>query len=170
VVSYRGGKLRPWFAAGGTRETARKLAEDGGKRMTELVEVKTPIDSGHLKESWKTIPVHVTAAATDHTVYESGVETDVEYAPYVEHGTGLWGPKHMKYPIRPKKPGGVLHFFVDGHEVFTTLVMHPGSPGAHMVAESAGVLEAGLAVAVEPELHLWAEKTEKQNHTGLGHP
>ena len=30
----------------------------------------------------------------------------MEYAPYVNYGTGLWGPEHRKYliePIEPKK-------------------------------------------------------------------
>ena len=65
---------------------------------------------------------------------------------WLTEGTGLYGPKHKKYPIRPKKPGGVLAFpslykprtrpgaggqykgpgKSSGPTVFTEEVMHPG--------------------------------------------
>ena len=38
------------------------------------------------------------------------IGTNVKYAPYLELGTGLWGPNRAKYEIKPKRPGGVLHW------------------------------------------------------------
>ena len=129
-MGYRGGRLAPWFDSTGTTETAKKMAEDGGKRMTELTASNTPVETGVLWQSWKKSML-VTISSAVEVLYQSGTETDVEYAPYVEHGTGMWGPKHAPYVIVPKKPGGVLHFFAkDGTEVFTTKVIHPGITGA----------------------------------------
>lgn len=48
------------------------------------------------------------------------VGTNVEYASYVEFGTG-------PHPITPDD-ADVLHFEDDGEEVFATRVMHPGTP------------------------------------------
>ena len=65
---------------------------------------------------------------------------------WLTEGTGLYGPKHKKYPIHPRKPGGVLVFpsnYVprtrpgaggqykgpgksSGPTVFAKKVMHPG--------------------------------------------
>lgn len=166
-MGYRGGRLAPWFDSTGTTETAKKMAEDGGKRMTELAGSYSPVKTGLLWQSWKKSMLTTISMGID-VLYQSGTETDVEYAPYVEFGTGLWGPKHATYVIRPKKPGGVLHFFAkDGTEVFTTLVIHPGSPGQHMVAHAVQDLEVALPVISEVWLLEWAQKTEKQNHTGL---
>lgn len=62
----------------------------------------------------------------------------------IDKGSGLWGPKGKKYPIRPKKPGGVLSFTSgykagskpnrvtttassrSGDKVVVKEVMHPG--------------------------------------------
>jgi hypothetical protein len=166
-VGYSGGKLRPWFGQEPVRVVSNLMAEKGGKELRRLVVERTPKDTGHLAESWKTKPVTKESVVQGYKAYVTGVETDVDYAPYVEHGTGLWGPKHAPYPIRPKTPGGVLHFFTrEGREVFTKLVMHPGSPGAHMVATSISVLELALhAGLMDPELELWARLTAEQNTT-----
>jgi hypothetical protein len=45
------------------------------------------------------------------------VGTNVFYAPYLEYGTGLYGPRHRW--ITPKKPGGVLRFPQPGNRGFT---------------------------------------------------
>lgn len=56
--------------------------------------------------------------------YESStkaiIEPSVPYGKYLEFGTK--GP----YKISPRKPGGVLHFKVDGKWVYAKSVMHPG--------------------------------------------
>ena len=67
----------------------------------------------------------------------------MEYAPYVEDGTGLWGPKHAKYEIKPKRPGGWLRWIdpMTGDPVFARRVMHPGWPGNHMFAIGAALTE-----------------------------
>ena len=68
----------------------------------------------------------------------------MDYAPHVEYGTGLWGPSGAKYPIYPKDPGGLLHWIDrdSGQHVFAKMVMHPGSPGQHMIAIAGSMAEA----------------------------
>lgn len=45
------------------------------------------------------------------------VGSNVFYAPYLEYGTGLYGPRHQW--IVPKKPGGVMRFPEAGNPGFT---------------------------------------------------
>ena len=87
-------------------------------------------------------------------MYESGAESELEYAPYVEHGTGLWGPKHAKYLIVPKRPDGWLRWIDPdtGNPVFAKRVMHPGSPGNHMFEIGVAIAEQEFEREVEPIL------------------
>lgn len=136
-MSYRGAKFANVFQ--GLERWSRDLCQDyaakGGEVMTERTRAHTPVDTGELKASWKVREMRRVVSLA-YPAYESGTETSVEYAPYVEHGTGLWGPKHAKYPIRPKNPEGWLHWQdAAGDDHFAKLVMHPGSKGQHMLAE-----------------------------------
>src|SRR5262245_34093277 len=130
----RRGGLTPFFTEE-TRAVSRSIAERGGNEMQEWTIKNTPIDSGNLRTSWYVLPVkrirHLLGPA-----YQSGTETRVEYAPYVEHGTGLWGPSKSKYWIRPKNPDGYLRWRdrETGQWVYAKAVRHPGSPPQHMVA------------------------------------
>lgn len=164
-MPYHGDKLASLFRPEPTLNAARRLAEKGGERLVELTVEHTPIDTGELAQSWKKKLLLVRPNARGATVLETGVVTEVEYAPYVEHGTGLWGPKHAKYLIVPKKPGGVLHWIGHGGEdVFATHVWHPGSPGAHMVAISVAELEVTLDKVLEAELRRWIHDQERFVH------
>jgi hypothetical protein len=57
---------------------------------------------------------------------------------YIEEGT-------QPHIITPQKPGGLLHFFIKGDEIFTKLVRHPGTPAYGMV----GSVEAELRSKVD---------------------
>lgn len=135
-MGYRGARLASVFPDRPAREASKRMARSGGEFLTDAAKARTPVDTGELRESWKTKPVLETRSEDrGFPVFESGTETDVDYAPYVEHGTGLWGPKHKKYEIRPKQPGGMLHWkTAEGHDVYARLVMHPGSKGHNMLA------------------------------------
>lgn len=50
------------------------------------------------------------------------------HAVFVHWGTGLWGPKRAKYPIKPKRKRA-LRWAVGGAFVFAKGVMHPGIKG-----------------------------------------
>jgi hypothetical protein len=160
-MGYRGVKLANLFVEEPAAHAARAMADAGGEFQRKRTEELTPTDSGHLRSSWKKKPVLIVVDPLGRRVYESGVETGVDYAPYVEWGTGLWGPKHAKYPIRPKKPGGWLHWVSpDGQDVFAKLVMHPGSPGRHMVAIAVAESEGAVHAICEPALQGWKAEME----------
>jgi hypothetical protein len=163
-VGYEGGTLRGWFGDGPVKHAAESMAKRGGEVLTTTTRAKTPVDTGHLEESWGAKPVLVIVNDAGEKVYESGTETHVDYAPDVEWGTGLWGPLHAKYLIVPKKPDGWLHWVgADGRDVFAKKVWHPGSPGAHMVAIAVAATEAELHAIVEPMLVAWAREQELSN-------
>ena len=60
-------------------------------------------------------------SATDYTATTASVivGTDNPIYGFVDKGTGLWGPKRSKYPIRPKRPGYPLRF-QSGYRAKTT--------------------------------------------------
>jgi hypothetical protein len=153
------------FAPEPVHRALRQMARHGGDRMVDFTIINTPIDTGNLRTSWRQKPVTVAYTSRGGLVYESGVETDVEYAPYVEHGTGLFGPQHRKYLIRAKgkAAGGAdyLRFVVGGEVVYAKEVWHPGSPGAHMVAIAATMVEAQLDVILRPVLEVWRREQER---------
>jgi hypothetical protein len=137
----------------------------GGSRMVDFTIINTPVDTRNLRTSWYQKPVTVVHEQGGAAVYESGVATDVDYAPYVEHGTGLFGPHHRKYRIRAKgkAAGGsdYLRFVIGGKVIFAKQVWHPGSPGQHMVAISASMVEAQFDQIMRPILAEWANAQER---------
>jgi hypothetical protein len=156
-VGYKGAKLANIFPREPAGATARRIAEEGGRVMTDRAAAHSPTETGALKDSWHQTPLHHRVDIVGHRVYVSGTRTELEYAPYVEYGTGLWGPKHAKYPIRPKNPDGFLHFFWKkaNREVWFKMVMHPGSPGRHMLADAVRDTEALLPLFGHAEVELW---------------
>lgn len=90
----------------------------------------------------------VTRQAISVYVFPAGPNKDIWV--WVSRGTGLYGPKKSKYPIEPKKKGGVLAFpsvytpktkprgpsyggpgKSSGPTIFAKSVMHPGIKGRH---------------------------------------
>lgn len=158
------------FAASSER-LCRDLADEGGSKMTDHTKGLTPVGHrpfqegyipGHLLESIEQKLVVVTFDVMRGVLaYESGAMTNVDYAPYVEHGTGLWGPARAKYEIRPKNPLGWLRFHDKfGNEVFAKRVLHPGSPGAHMFEYGAAETELSFHEWADAKVAEWARKTE----------
>lgn len=162
-MGYKGGSLTSLFgpvAQEATAVAARRMAERGGDKMVDVAVANTPIDSGNLRTSWYQLPT-TKGMYRGAPSYTSGVATDVPYAPYVEHGTGLFGPKKAKYVIRPKNPGGMLSWVGPGGRVFAHEVMHPGSPGQHMVAIAGEVAEDVADDALYPPiLDEWRQTIE----------
>jgi hypothetical protein len=173
-MGYRGAQLAPWFDTKPVERACHRMADAGGERMTALVKERTPVGHqpfaenytpGRLRESIekKITVVHVRKGRFE---YESGTETSVDYAPFVENGTGLWGPNHARYEIKPKNPDGWLRFHdAHGNAIFAKRVMHPGSPGAHMFAIGAALTEAEFDRIVAPSLNEWAREQERVNHS-----
>jgi hypothetical protein len=164
---YVGGKLAPWFDTGPNVRACRAMADKGGERMTAHVRQNTPVRYGTLRASITQKPVTVRPSPRGDA-YESGAETEVEYAPYVEYGTGLWGPRHARYEIKPRRPDGWLRWIdpVTGDPVFAKRVMHPGSPGNHMFLIGGALTEHEFEQFAEPILARWATEVERQNRSG----
>lgn len=155
-MAYVGGSLTSLFDEPQQRATENAMTDMASAAIEvwkETTVKTTPVDTGELKASWYTIKGQYTGSGA-----ESKIASNVEYAPHVEYGTGLWGPKKSKYPIVPKKPGGWLRWIdpKTGKEVFARKVMHPGSPGRYMVSKGGdAALVAIKGGLFEPILSGW---------------
>lgn len=89
--------------------TMRVLIESANFLLAEM-EARVPVDSGALRKS---LAVRVEGDKIT-------VGPDTPYADYVEFGT-------KPHVIKPKKPGGVLRFQVNGQWVYAKVVNHPGT-------------------------------------------
>ena len=78
------------------RQRAGKLLTVYGLRIEREAKRETPVKTGTLRRGLHTV-IDVTG---DHMRAEVG--TNIRYGPYVEYGTGLYGPKKKAYEIRPK--------------------------------------------------------------------
>lgn len=77
-----------------------------------------------------------------------GVTAHAKYAVFVHEGTGVHGPRGAPFVIRPKNPGGVLHFYFNGREVFAKSVTVQGMRARPFLRK------AGIAVAhADPRVH-----------------
>lgn len=173
-LMYRGPSLAHLFDfEDDAKNLSRDLAKEGGSRLTDAVRTLTPVGHNPFQEGY--VPGHLLAsiaqkitvvyfdAAIGATVYESGTETNVDYAVYVENGTGLWGPARAMYEIRPKKPDGWLRFHdAAGNVIFAKRVLHPGSPGAHMFTRGAALADEQFREWADREVEHWSVDREAQ--------
>lgn len=167
-MPYVGGSLVPLFgkeAQAITKATCVRMSAKGADRMHEVAAANTPVRTGNLRTAWYQLPV----VPFDYLIgmgYRSGIANDVEYAAWVESGTGIYGPEHKPYVITPKEPGGVLAWRdpKSGKWVYARKVLHPGSPGNHMLALAGHVVEfeTDSGVLMQPLLSEWASKVESQ--------
>ena len=174
-----------------TMRLGHELTRDGLDRFKHNTELNTPVQTAHLRDSYRIDPLihygpHEGLRAAAYA-WEGRFYTEVEYAEYVERGTGLWGPEHRKYEIRPKKPGGVLAFapymrgghggvIFDVHEspakggtVVVRYVMHPGSPGAAMFRIGAVQTEAEVDQWAAEALRRWQRDSQDAAALTVGH-
>lgn len=165
-MPYVGDKLQPLFTPRLAKRTARRLLARGGDEIKDRIAQNTPVDLGHLRKSWKRLKTEAikgTGGLYDvGTILETDIVTEVDYAPHVEWGTGIYGPSGAPYEIKPRDPNGVLSW-VDrdtGNRIYATRVMHPGSPGVHMVAAGIAKAEVTMEAAVGPTMRLWVQEQE----------
>lgn len=88
------------------------------KRTPETTSGRTKI-----KDLWKM--THSKSATRERYIIKN-LYPDQDILVYMEEGT-------LPHIITPKKTGGFLHFFLDGNEIFTKMVKHPGTPKYEMV-------------------------------------
>lgn len=162
-MPYVGGSLRSLFdqpQRDATTDAMRSMADRAIQTWKDATVKATPVDTGALKQSWYTVGPEAAGE-----VIESSLRSDIDYAPHVEFGTGLYGPKAAKYPILPKKPGGFLHWVdpATGKDVFARKVMHPGSPGAYMLTKGANATSAAISAGLfEVDLKQWQQTVVRQ--------
>lgn len=148
-MTWEGGrKLSDLFDTGPLDAVARRMANEVVRRMEERVRELTPVGQpppgvglaewqsarggrppGTLKESWEHEIEVISAERIRVTVF-----TRDPIGPLVEEPT-------RPHVIRPKTPismGGILRFWdaQTGRLRFATEVHHPGTEGAHMMAQT----------------------------------
>lgn len=164
-MPYVGGRLEPWFSQAPNAPAIREMTRVGAYEASRVAEKNTPVDTGALRQNWDSSKRATRAASYVGVGWESKWWNRLDYAAYVNYGTGLYGPEHRKYLILPKRPGGKLHWKdrATGEDVFASKVLHPGSPGNFMLEISADVLQATWDKVVRPVLLRWARTVERQN-------
>lgn len=139
-------------------EATRKMAERARDFARGLAVKRTPVKTGKLAAGWED-----EQAAAAEGGWRTGLKNSVSYAAVQESGSGLYGPRHAKYLILPRKPGGVLHWVgPDGLHHFAKHVWHPGVKPHWMLARAMDVTAAGLegGALVGDVLEKWARESE----------
>ncbi len=83
---------------GNVKESAKKGLERGAKKIQKNAKLLVPVETGHLRNSIKT------KSQTTPDGAEAQVYTNLEYAPYVEFGTGERGRES-----NIERPSGVFY-------------------------------------------------------------
>lgn len=124
-------------------------------------------EPGAAKRSWRVKPVQRGVSARGgvrERTWTTGVESHLEYVRYLDEGWGLWGPRHSRYIIRPRKPGGALRFRGKSGEImFRAFVMHPGAAGFHMTSWAAAMAEHRMAGLSRLPMERFARALERGN-------
>lgn len=90
--------------------------------MTDEMRDMVPVDDGDLKST-----IRVDNPELMEWTIKVGGKNDVDYAYAIEFGSGVHGSGNGEYTITPNG-NYPLHFTVDGHEIYTHEVTHPGVP------------------------------------------
>lgn len=169
-MAFIGGRLAPWFDDGSTERAGRNMVRVGVHEASAIAAQNTPVDTGDLREHWETSVQIIKTMTFLGVGWRGEWFNGLSYAEYVDQGTGLYGPEHRKYLIVPKSPGGTLHWVnsATGADVFAKAVLHPGSPGQHMLAISANVLESTWPNMMRGVMRNWARETARQNKDAVG--
>lgn len=173
-MSYTGQRLAPLFDRGSIDRVCRELADHAGDRVLYWTRINTPI--GHRPFDEFYVPGQLRASiekkllvvypSRGGLVYESGAESNLSYAGFVEEGTGLYGKYRRMYVIRPKNPDGWLRFHDEhGNVVFAKEVHHPGIHGQHMFAIGVHMTEFEFGLFSERILHTWVRRLERAYET-----
>lgn len=172
-MSYRANRtVQSLFPPGPAEDAARELADRGLNIMQGLAEAETPQRTGRLRAGWYQMGPVRRMAGGDRE-WRGEVRNDVDYAGYVESGTGLWGPTGSEYPIRPVS-GQYLSWVTNkpvrlrsgrvipaGTRVFRKLVMHPGSPGVGMMDKAVRTTERTMGSWSRSTMERWARRMER---------
>lgn len=138
------------------RGLKRELALFGVQNVVDLqeeIEAETPVDTGRLASSY-----YITGPKMTTNTMSWKINTDVDYAPWVEWDTGRHKPGGQYIIITPKRSKYLRFRGRTGDIVYTKLVRHPGSKGAHMFAKGADAIERQLPASLNAKLRELAWK------------
>jgi len=121
--------------------TTQEVLVTSANHILAEMESRVPVKTGNLRQSLG-VKVESNKVIIGPNIHQA------PYAPYVEFGT-------QPHDIKPKKPGGVLVFTINGTKVFTKLVHHPGTqaqpyvePAFEAWVDSLGTMAAEANVKV----------------------
>jgi hypothetical protein len=108
-------ELKGWARAmpGEFQERTRKLVTVYALLIEGEARQRVAVRQGNLKST-----IHTEFDFSGHRS-RATIGTDVFYGPYLEYGTGLWGPKHAKYVILPKNKKALAFFSAAATELGT---------------------------------------------------
>lgn len=173
-MGYSGARLAPLFSPEPAKVAAQAMVALGRRELLRETVQNTPIDDspfpsrrpGTARASWHEKPVEkVSTGLAD--IYETGVITEDDVATYLEYGTGLYGPEHRPYIIRPKTPGGMLRFYSrrEGRWVYARSVTHPGIHPQRPLQTAVALVEHRLPEMMAPILEAWIVAAELRGRT-----
>lgn len=117
------------YAHQNIKAVSEAILDETSDAVLALMQEHAPVRHGRLRAS-----LRVVKTPGKRVIGPQGVP----YGKFQEFGTGIRGefPTSM-YVIRPKTPGGKLHFQVNGKHVTASEVHHPGIPPNPFVRPSA---------------------------------
>lgn len=141
----------------GDKSMRRKLKEIGqqlaGRALAATaVDVERYIEGQAAKHNGKGDLVRSIYKRREGQAWEIGHDPRVApHALFVHWGTGLWGPKRAKYPIKPRNKKA-LRWPAGGAFKFSKGVMHPGIPPDLWLVRAARQAPLDFARHVERQL------------------
>ncbi len=101
-----------------------------GEVVKETPPASTPRRTS-IKDLWV---IHQSKRGTIEQFVIKNIYPNQDVLMWMEDGT-------LPHVITPKKAGGFLHFFMEGNEIFTKMVKHPGTKAYKMVEKTEFKLE-----------------------------
>jgi hypothetical protein len=130
----------------------RNLTDQVSEDMRDAIEANTPVKTGRLRESIKTLDTDRRITGTDIHIWTGGAISRLDRASYTEYDTA----PHI---IGAKTDSGLIFFDRrKGMVVSRQSVRHPGTTGVHMFAKGAEAAESVLAPDMEAMLIRWARR------------
>jgi Bacteriophage HK97-gp10, putative tail-component len=161
-MGYTGGKVEDLLtdAEHVADRAVRRMADEMGNAVTAAARALAPVAErdphrppGTYRASLQQMDVERFAEPTG-SGYVSGVVTKDPIAHLVEWGASA-------HVIRPRIPGGVIKFrTIDGQEVETDVIHHPGASGQHVVGTALATAEAAFPEVGEAVAEAWAAEQD----------
>src|SRR6185436_14563435 len=91
LMAYLGGFLTPWFDEAPNHRAMKNIIRVGITYANQVAMDHTPVQTGDLREAWETGVPYKTMSFLG-MAWEGQWQNSLDYAEYVNYGTGLYGP------------------------------------------------------------------------------